>query len=127
MQPSQSNLFQTFRHSLLLVIQSAPTELCTLIFLTLISGYSPAISLFFNKIIIDQISYLLGKYTTVSSLALILQEPLLLGSIGGLILLNLLTDSINGISNFVFSSLRDRVQGFAQSIVLKFHVYPPSK
>ncbi|MBD2665671.1 hypothetical protein H6G73_14570 [Richelia sinica FACHB-800] len=47
-----------------------------------------------------------------------LQEPLLLGSIGGLILLNLLTEPINGITNFVFSSLRDRVQGFAQGIVL---------
>ncbi|WP_214662795.1 ABC transporter ATP-binding protein [Amazonocrinis nigriterrae] len=101
-----------------MVIQSAPTELRTLIFLTLISGSSPAISLFLNKIIIDRISHLLGKYTTVSSLTLILQEPLLLWCIGGLILLNLLTDSINGITNFVFSSLRDRVQGFAQSIVL---------
>jgi ATP-binding cassette subfamily B protein len=117
-QPSQPSLFQTFRHSLLLVIQSAPTELRTLIFLTLISGFSPAISLFLNKIIIDQISHFLGKFTTVSSLALILQKPLLLGSIGGLILLNLLTESINGITNFVFSSLRDRVQGCAQSIVL---------
>ncbi|MBU7586353.1 MAG: ABC transporter ATP-binding protein [Nostoc sp. TH1S01] len=118
MQPSQPSLFQTFRRSLLLVIQSAPTELRTLIFLTLISGSSPAISLFLNKIIIDQISHLLGKFATASSLALILQEPLLLGSISGLILLNLLTESINGITNFVFSSLRDRVQGFAQSIVL---------
>jgi ATP-binding cassette, subfamily B, bacterial len=78
-QPSQPSLFQTFRRSLLLVIQSASTELHTLIFLTLISGSSPAISLFLNKIIIDQISHLLGKFTTASSLALILQEPLLLG------------------------------------------------
>lgn len=118
MQLSQPSLFKTFRRSLLLVIQSASTELRTLVFLTLISGSSPALSLFFNKIIIDKISHLLGKFTTVSSLALILQEPLLLGSIGGLILLNLLTESINGITNFVFSSLRDCVQGCAQSMVL---------
>ncbi|MBD2344394.1 ABC transporter ATP-binding protein [Anabaena subtropica] len=118
MQPSQPSLLQTFRRSLLLVIQSASTELRTLILLTLISGFSPAISLFLNKIIIDQISHLLGKYTTVSSLVLILQEPPLLWSIGGLILLNLLTESINGITNFVFSSLRDRVQGCAQKMVL---------
>lgn len=118
MQPSEPSLFQTFRRSLLLVIQSAPTELRTLIFLTLISGSSPAISLFLNKIIIDQISHFIGKFTTASSLAFILKEPLLLGSICGLILLNLLTESINGITNFVFSALRDRVQGFAQSIVL---------
>ncbi len=109
MQPSELSLLQTFRRSLMLVIQSAPTELRTLIFLTLISGSSPAISLFFNKIIIDQISHLLGKYTTVSSLILILQEPILLGSIGGLILLNLLTESMNAIASFIFSSLRDRV------------------
>ncbi|QHG14902.1 ABC transporter ATP-binding protein [Nostoc sp. ATCC 53789] len=118
MQLSELSLFQTFRRSLQLVIQSATTELRTLIFLTLISGSSPAISLFLNKIIIDQISHLLGKYTTVSSLILILQEPILLGSIGGLILLNLLTESMNAIASLVFSSLRDRVQGFAQSIVL---------
>ncbi|NEU83223.1 ABC transporter ATP-binding protein [Nostoc sp. UIC 10630] len=118
MQPSELSLLQTFRRSLMLVIQSAPTELRTLIFLTLISGSSPAISLLFNKIIIDQISHLLGKYTTVSSLIFILQEPILLGSIGGLILLNLLTESMNAIASLVFSSLRDRVQGFAQSIVL---------
>ncbi|MBG1243348.1 ABC transporter ATP-binding protein [Nostoc sp. NZL] len=118
MQPIKLSPLQTFWRSLIMVLQAAPKELRYLTILTLISGTGSPSTLFFNKIIIDQISHLLGKFTTVSSFTLILQEPLLLGSIGGLILLNLLTESMNAIASLVFSSLRDRVQGFAQSIVL---------
>ncbi|MEH1800990.1 MAG: ABC transporter ATP-binding protein [Nostoc sp.] len=118
MQLIKLSLLQTFWRSLIMVLQAAPKELRNLTILTLISGTGSPTTLFFNKIIIDQISHLLGKFTTVSSFTLILQEPLLLGSIGGLILLNLLTESMNAIASLVFSSLRDRVQGFAQSIVL---------
>jgi ATP-binding cassette subfamily B protein len=124
-EPSQPSLFQTFRRSLLLVIQSASTELRTLILLTIISGSGPAVSLFLNKIIIDKASQLLGKFTTANPIALILQEPLLLWSIGGLIFLNLLTELMNAIVNLVFASLRDRVQGFAQSLVLNKVAYFP--
>jgi ATP-binding cassette subfamily B protein len=124
-QPSQFSLIQTFQRSLLLVIQSAPTELRILILLTIISGSGPAGSLFLSKIIIDKTSQFLGKFTTANPIALILQEPLLLWSIGGLIFLNLLTELMNAIANLVFASLRDRVQGFAHRLVLNKVAYFP--
>lgn len=118
MQPIRLSLFQAFRRSLLLVIQAAPKELRYLILLTLISGAGSPIALFLNKTIIDETSRLLGRGATTNAIALMLQEPLLLWTIGGLILLNLLTNSMNAITNLVFSSLRDRVQGFVQGRVL---------
>ena len=118
MQPIKLSPLQTFRRSLVMVIQAAPKELRHLILLTLIGGAGPPVALFLNKIIIDEASRLLGQGSTVNPIDLIWQEPLLLWSIGGLILLNLLTDSMNAIANFVFSSMRDRVQGFARGRVL---------
>ncbi|MGK7948384.1 MAG: ABC transporter ATP-binding protein [Xenococcaceae cyanobacterium] len=118
MQPIKLSPFQAFRRSLVLVIQAAPTELRYLILLTLISGAGSPIALFLNKTIIDETSRLLGRGATTNAIALMLQEPLLLWTIGGLILLNLLTDSMNAITNLVFSSMRDRVQGFFQGRVL---------
>lgn len=125
MEPSQPRLFQTFRRSLLLVIQSASPELRTLILLTVISGSGPAVSLFLSKIIIDKTSQFLGKFTTANPISFILQEPLLLWSIVGLIFLNLLTELMNAIANLVFASLRDRVQGFAHRRVLNKVAYFP--
>ena len=118
MQPIKLSLFQAFRRSLTLVIQAAPIELRYLILLTLISGAGSPVALFLNKIIIDEASRLLGQRTTTNPIALMLQEPLILWTIGGLILLNLLTNSMNAVTNLVFSSLRDRIQGFVQGRVL---------
>ncbi|ELS05033.1 ABC-type bacteriocin/lantibiotic exporter with N-terminal double-glycine peptidase domain, partial [Xenococcus sp. PCC 7305] len=108
-----------FRRSLKLVIQGAPTELRYLVFLTLISGAGSPIALFLNKIIIDEASRLLGQESTNNAIALMLQEPLLLWTIGGLITINLLSDSMNAITNLVFAGMRDRIQGFVQGKVLK--------
>ena len=118
MQPIRLSLFQAFRRSVAMVFQAAATELRYLTILTLIGGAGPAVVLLLNKIIIDEASRLLGKASIANPLQLLLQEPLLLWSVGGLIFLNLLTDSTNTIVNFVFSSLRDRVQGFVQDRVL---------
>ncbi len=118
MQPIKLSPFQAFRRSLVLVIQAAPIELRYLILLTLISGAGSPIALFLNKIIIDEASRLLRQGTTANPIALMVQEPLLLWTIGGLILLNLLTNSMNAVTNLVFSSLRDRIQGFVQGRVL---------
>lgn len=112
------SLYQAFRRSVVMVFQAAPTELHNLTLLTLISSAGPAVVLFLNKIIIDEASRLLGKGVIANPIDLLLKEQLLLGSIGGLILLNLLTDATNAIANLVFSSLRDRVQGFVQGRVL---------
>ena len=101
------NLFQAFRRSLVLVIKAAPIELRYLILLTLIIGAGSPIALFLNKIIFDEASRLLGQGATANPIALMLQEQLLLWTIGGVILLNLLSDSMNAITNLVFSAMRD--------------------
>lgn len=113
------NPFQVFRRSILMLMQAAPIELRNLTLLTLTGSAAPALVLFLNKIIINEISSLLLKGATANPIELIFYKPLLLWSIGGLILLNLLSDSINTIVSFVFTSLRDRVQGFVQDRV--FH------
>ena len=118
MQPIKLSLFQAFRRSLVLVIQAAPKELRLLTVITLVSGVGSPFALFLNKIIIDEASRLLGKGAITNPLTLLLQEPLLLWTISGVILLNLLSDSMNAVTNLAFSSMRDRVQGFAQRKVL---------
>ena len=61
MSVSQPNLLEVLRRSLILIIQAAPTEVRLLIFVTLISGISPVIALFLNKIIIDKVALLLQQ------------------------------------------------------------------
>lgn len=118
MRPIKLSLFQAFRRSLVLVIQAAPNELRYLVLLSLISGAGSPIALFLNKIIIDEASRLLGQGTSNNPIALMLQEPLLLWTIGSLIVINLLSDSTNSMTNLAFANMRDRVQGFAQKRVL---------
>ena len=118
MQPIKLSLFQAFRRSLVLVLQAAPIELRYLTLITLVSGAGSPIALFLNKIIIDEASRLLGQGVTANPLTLMVQEPLLLWTIGSVILLNLLSDAMNAVTNLIFSTLRDRVQGFAQKRVL---------
>jgi len=113
------SLREVFRRSIAMLLQAAPFELRNLTLLTLISSITPVLVLFLNKIIINEIAGLLGKGTTNKPINFIFHNPLLLWSIGGLILLNLLSDSINTIVGFVLTSLRDRVRGFVQGRV--FH------
>ena len=116
MQPILQTPLQTLWRSLKIVFQASPTELINLTLLNLVSGAGPAIILFLNKIIIDEASRLIG--TTTHPLETILQEHLLLWSVGGVIILNLLTRAMGSISNFVFTSLRDRIQFFVEKLVL---------
>ncbi len=118
MQPIRVSSFKAFWRSITMVIQAAPLELRTLTLLTLISGAGPSLTLFLNKMIIDRVSDLLAIAATVNSIDTILQDTLLLWSIGGLILLNLLIDAMRTLANFVLTSLRDRVQGFVRGRVL---------
>lgn len=113
------SLFQAFKRSILMLFQAAPQELRNITLLTLLSSVFPPLVLLFNKIIINEISNLLAKGVVADPIALIFQKPLLFWTIGGLILLNLFSDSINTIVGFIFTSLRDRVQGFVQGRV--FH------
>jgi ATP-binding cassette subfamily B protein len=113
-----NKLYPAFFRSIKIIIKAAPTELSHLIVLTLISGAAPAVTLFFNKVIIDEASRLLRQGLIANAINLIQKEPLLLWSIGGLILLNLLSESMNTITHFVFCSLQDRIQGFVEERVL---------
>lgn len=119
MQLIQLTFFQAFRRSVVMVFQAAPIELRHLLVLTLINGAGPAAVLFLNKLIIDEASRLLRQGVTENPVALFLQEPLLLWSIAGVIVFNLLSDSVNTITNFLFTALRDRIQGFVQGRVLE--------
>ncbi|MEA5535557.1 ABC transporter ATP-binding protein [Crocosphaera sp. XPORK-15E] len=115
---SQPKPVQVLRRSLTLIIQAAPSELRLLTLVTLISGVGPVIALFLNKIIIDHAAILIQQESINSPLKILLQEPLLLGSIFGILIINLLGDITNNLTNFTFSALRDRVRGFTQKKLL---------
>jgi ATP-binding cassette subfamily B protein len=125
MQPIKLSVFQVFLRSLVIVMQAAPNELRSLIILSIIGGVGSPVALFLNKIIIDTASRLLTQEQPIQATDLIRQEPLLTWSVAGVILLNLLTESMNAIANLVFASLRDRVQGFAHRLVLNKVAYFP--
>lgn len=115
MQPIKLTLLQAFHRSLVLVLEAAPSEIFPLVLLTLISGVSPSLSLFLNKLIIDEVANLLTLPIPLSSPW---EQPRLLWVIGGLISLNLISDALKTISNFLAATLRDRVQGFTNAKIL---------
>jgi ATP-binding cassette subfamily B protein len=101
-----------------MVIEAAPSELRILTLLTLISGTTPAIVLFLNKVIIDQVSLLLTKSHLEVLGDLLWHNPMLVASVSGLIFLSLLTDALTTITSLLFASLRDRVRGFVGGKVI---------
>ncbi len=119
MQPIQITTFQALRRSLGLIIKAAPIELRNLILLNIIRGAAPSGVLFLDKLIIDEVSRLLSRSQTVQPLALMLSQPILLWSIVGVLTLKLVGDSLETMSSFAATSLRDRVKGFVQGKVLE--------
>ncbi len=119
MQILEISPLQAFRRSVATVVQIVPTELRNVAMLTLVSGASPAIAIWLNKTIIDEITNFLSLTTTKNAITLILSQPPLLYSIVGLVLLNLLSDAISSITSFVYASLRDRILGFIQGQVIE--------
>lgn len=119
MQPPKLNSLQVFQRSLVMVIKAAPAELRLLTLLTLISGFAPSAVLFLNKIIIDETARLLGKTVPTDIITFLPENHRLLWSLGGVIFLNLITNSLSTITSFAVSSLRDRVRGFAQAKIFK--------
>ncbi len=117
---------QAFRRSLAMVIRAAPVEIRNVAILCLLPGAGPAIVLWLNKVIIDEATRLLLQGRTEkayaegvgAAIALIVSQPILLLSIAGLVLLNLLIESTNTITDIVYTSLRDRVKGFVEGQVL---------
>ena len=119
MQIIEISPFQAFRRSVATVIQVVPKELRYVTILTLLGGAGPAIAIWLNKTIIDEITRLLSTGTTQNAIALILSQPLLLYSIAGSLLVNLVSDAIANINAFVYTSLRDRIFGFVQGQVIE--------
>ncbi|MEH2222526.1 ABC transporter ATP-binding protein [Nostoc sp.] len=119
MQIIEISPFQAFRRSVATVIQVVPKELRYVTILTLLGGAGPAIAIWLNKTIIDEITRLLSTGTTQNAIALILSQPLLLYSIAGSLLVNLVSDVIANINAFVYTSLRDRIFGFVQGQVIE--------
>ncbi|MEA5601659.1 ABC transporter ATP-binding protein [Nostoc sp. UHCC 0252] len=119
MQIIEISPFQAFRRSVVTVIQVVPKELRYVAILTLVGGAGPAIAIWLNKVIIDEITRLLSAGTTQNAIALILAQPLLLSSIAGSLVVNLVSDAIANINSFVYTSLRDRITGFIQGQVIE--------
>jgi len=119
MQPIQITTFQALWRSLGLIIKAAPIELRNLILLNIIRGGAPSAVLFLDKLIIDEVSRLLSQTQTAQPFALMLSHPILLWSIGGVLSLKLIGDSLETMSSFAATSLRDRVQGFVEGKVLE--------
>ncbi|MEH1817646.1 MAG: ABC transporter ATP-binding protein [Nostoc sp.] len=119
MQIIEISPFQAFRRSVATVIQVVPKELRHVTILALVGGAGPAIAIWLNKVIIDEITRLLSVGTTQNTIALILAQPLLLSSIAGSLLVNLVSDAIANINAFVYTSLRDRISGFVQGQVIE--------
>jgi ATP-binding cassette, subfamily B, bacterial len=119
MQPIQITTFQALRRSLALIIKAAPIELRNLILLNIIRGAAPSGVLFLDKLIIDEVSRLLSQTRTAQPFALMLSHPILLWSIVGVLSLKLIGDSIETMSSFAATSLRDRVQGGVEGKVLE--------
>ncbi|MEG4005886.1 ABC transporter ATP-binding protein [Microcoleus sp. Pol11C1] len=119
MQPIQITTFQALWRSLGLIIKAAPIELRNLILLNIIRGAAPSAVLFLDKLIIDEVSRLLSQTQTAQPLALMLSRPILLWSIAGVLSLKLVGDSLETMSSFAATSLRDRVQGFVEGKVLE--------
>ncbi|MFM9264801.1 ABC transporter ATP-binding protein [Tychonema sp. BBK16] len=123
MQPIQITTFQALRRSLGLIVKAAPIELRNLILLNIIRGVAPSGVLFLDKLIIDEVSRLLLQTKTAQPLALMLSHPILLWSIAGVLSLKLIGDSLETMSLFAATSLRDRVQGFVEGKVLEKVAY----
>jgi ATP-binding cassette, subfamily B, bacterial len=119
MQPIQITTFQALYRSLGLIVKAAPIELRNLILLNIIRGAAPSGVLFLDKLIIDEVSRLLSRTQTLQPLALMLSQPILLWSIVGVLSLKLVGDSLETMSSFAATSLRDRVQGFVEGKVLE--------
>ncbi|MEK0179741.1 ABC transporter ATP-binding protein [Microcoleus anatoxicus] len=119
MQPIQITTFQALRRSLGLIIKAAPIELRNLIILNIVRGAAPSGVLVLDKLIIDEVSRLLSQTQTAPPFDLMLAHPILLWSIGGVLTLKLVSDSIETMSSFAATSLRDRIQGFVEGQVLE--------
>jgi ATP-binding cassette, subfamily B, bacterial len=116
LQPAKISIYQTFKQIISIICKAAPFELASLIFLSIITGSGPSVSLFFNKVVIDElIDLTTKKYPDVFNT--LLSKPKLLFGLALMLLINILVDSIRPVNNIIFPNLKDGVEGFIKSKV----------
>ena len=104
--------------SFLLAARASPYHLLRLMFLNLLFGTGPAIVLYLQKIIIDEIS-LSTKLPSGGFLDWIGSHPLLWSSIIGFVIINLLLDSIETIAGFEANTFFESVRGKIKARIYK--------
>lgn len=116
MQTLQLSPLQALLRSSWFIVKAAPKRIFYFILLTLLEGSGPTLVLFLDKIIINEIIRLIqtGTITRDTALTVLLSNSLLFWSIIGIIFLNLSLQAINTIINVMFSSLRQKVEGYFQ-------------
>lgn len=110
---------EVLQRSVLLVVRSAPREIVNLMLLNLVLGAGPSVSLYFGKVVIDEVSRLLAANLTANPLTILLGNQLLLTAIVMTIVLNIAVDSLQPIQTNVLTALRDRVKGAAQGQMIE--------
>ncbi|MGA1622745.1 MAG: ABC transporter ATP-binding protein [Synechocystis sp.] len=117
--------FQTFKLSCKLIFQAAPRYLWPLFLLTILTGISPSLSLYFNKQIINIVVDLSSN--PVIDLRERLYSPLapLFGLIVAIIALSFIVDAFKTINTFITASVRDTVKGYATlALIEKISTFP---
>ena len=98
----------------LLAASAAPHHLVRIILLNLLSGTGPAVVLYLQKVIIDEIAAGL-RLPGSDFLAWLNERPLIWISIAGFVLVNLLLDSVETIAGFEINTFRESVVGRTKS------------
>jgi ATP-binding cassette subfamily B protein len=125
MPQAKLSLLQTLQRGLKTIWQASPNELNLLLILTLLNGASPAVILFLNKVIIDEISHLVTQGIPSDTLNLVQTNPLLVYSVVAWLSLNILNDALDSVTSFLAASYRDRIQGYTQKQILEKIAYFP--
>jgi hypothetical protein len=98
--PMEINVRQILWRSVALVLRSARREIVNLLLLNLVLGAGPSVALYFGKVVIDEVTRLLGA----NPLATVLSNQLLLSAIVITILLNIAVDSLQPIQTSVLTA-----------------------
>ena len=104
------------------VIKAARSQLVPLLTITIIAGLSPSFSLFLNKLIIDQVTPLVGTLPYSTDFRSFLQKPgnyQLFFIIIVLIIFNFFTDAIKAVNNFYAGKTRDKIKGHVELAILQ--------
>jgi ATP-binding cassette, subfamily B, bacterial len=111
---------QALWRSLKLVMKAAPRELWQIGIFNLIRGAGPSLSLYYSKVVIDQVAVLAGSARTATAdpWAIAQAHPQLMNAAIALIGVNIFIDSVSSIDTQMFAALRDRVQGTIEGMVI---------